>query len=93
MDERNAAVVAKARDGDREAFRALVDRHSRYLFSLAHRMTGNAQDAEDVVQESRNRGQGAAGARDAKEGQGQGRSETKGQEARYLKTSARNRSV
>ena len=52
MDERDAAVVAKARDGDREAFRALVDRHSRYLFSLAHRMTGNAQDAEDVVQES-----------------------------------------
>jgi len=43
MDERDAAVVAKARDGDREAFRALVDRHSRYLFSLAHRMTGNAE--------------------------------------------------
>ncbi len=52
MDERDAAVVAKARDGDREAFRALVDRHSRYVFSLAHRMTGNAQDAEDVVQEA-----------------------------------------
>ena len=46
MDERDAAVVAKARNGDREAFRAVVDRHSRYLFSLAHRMTGNAQDAE-----------------------------------------------
>lgn len=40
------------RDGDREAFRTLVDRHSRYLSSLAHRMTGNAQDAEDVVQEA-----------------------------------------
>jgi len=52
MDERDAAVVAKARGGDREAFRALVDRHSRYVFSLAHRMTGNAQDAEDVVQEA-----------------------------------------
>ncbi len=51
MDERDAVVVAKARDGDREAFRALVDRHSRYIFSLAHRM-GNAQDAEDVVQEA-----------------------------------------
>ncbi len=52
MDEHAAAVVAKARAGDREAFRALVDRHSRYVFSLAHRMTGNAQDAEDVVQEA-----------------------------------------
>ena len=52
MDARDAAVVAQARDGDREAFRALVERHSRYIFSLAHRMTGNAQDAEDVVQEA-----------------------------------------
>jgi len=52
MDERDAAVVAKAREGDRDAFRALVERHSRYVFSLAHRMTGNPQDAEDVVQEA-----------------------------------------
>ena len=52
MDERDPSVVAKARDGDRDAFRALVELHSRYIFSLAHRMTGNAQDAEDVVQEA-----------------------------------------
>src|SRR6187200_3516642 len=52
MDERDPSVVAKARDGDRDAFRALVEQHSRYIFSLAHRMTGNAQDAEDVVQEA-----------------------------------------
>src|SRR5438132_8106996 len=47
-----AAVLARARQGDSEAFRALVDRHSRSLFRLAFRMTGNEQDAEDVVQES-----------------------------------------
>jgi RNA polymerase sigma-70 factor (ECF subfamily) len=52
MNERDATVVARARDGDREAFRALVEQHSRYVYSLAHRMTGNAQDAEDVVQEA-----------------------------------------
>jgi RNA polymerase sigma-70 factor (ECF subfamily) len=52
MDERDPSVVARARDGDRDAFRALVERHSRYIYSLAHRMTGNAQDAEDVVQEA-----------------------------------------
>ena len=33
-------------------FEALVEMHSRYIYSLAHRMTGNAQDAEDVVQEA-----------------------------------------
>jgi RNA polymerase sigma-70 factor (ECF subfamily) len=47
-----AAVLARARQGDGEAFRALVEQHSRSVFRLAFRMTGNAQDAEDVVQES-----------------------------------------
>ena len=47
-----AAVLARARQGDSEAFRALVERHSRSVFRLAFRMTGNEQDAEDVVQDS-----------------------------------------
>src|SRR5436305_5667432 len=47
-----AAVLARARQGDSEAFRSLVERHSRRAFQLAYRMTGNEQDAEDVVQES-----------------------------------------
>ncbi|HUK34611.1 MAG TPA: sigma-70 family RNA polymerase sigma factor [Vicinamibacterales bacterium] len=47
-----AAVLARARQGDSEAFRTLVERHGRRAFQLAYRMTGNEQDAEDVVQES-----------------------------------------
>ena len=47
-----AATLDRARQGDSEAFRALVERHSRTVFRLAFRMTGNEQDAEDVVQES-----------------------------------------
>jgi RNA polymerase sigma-70 factor (ECF subfamily) len=46
------AILARARQGDSEAFRALVEQHSRSAFRLAFRMTGNEQDAEDVVQES-----------------------------------------
>src|SRR5258707_5008138 len=53
MDATEAAtVLARARQGDSEAFRSLVERHSRGAFRLAFRMTGNEQDAEDVVQES-----------------------------------------
>src|SRR5215216_3950597 len=52
MPQTDAAAVALARDGDSEAFRALVERHSRVVFRLAHRMTGNASDAEDVVQDT-----------------------------------------
>jgi RNA polymerase sigma-70 factor, ECF subfamily len=52
MQQTDAAAVALARDGDSEAFRALVERHSRAVYRLAYRMTGSAQDAEDVVQET-----------------------------------------
>jgi RNA polymerase sigma-70 factor (ECF subfamily) len=46
------AAVAEARSGNPEAFRVLVERHSRSVYRLAFRMTGNEQDAEDLVQET-----------------------------------------
>ena len=52
MPHTDAAAVALARDGNSEAFRALVERHSRAVYRLALRMTGNPHDAEDVVQET-----------------------------------------
>jgi RNA polymerase sigma-70 factor (ECF subfamily) len=48
----DVAAVTQARAGDEEAFRVLVDRHSRSIYRLAYRMTGQPQDAEDVVQET-----------------------------------------
>jgi RNA polymerase sigma-70 factor (ECF subfamily) len=52
MQEDDRHAVSRARDGDNEAFRSLVERHSRYLFAVARRVTGSAIDAEDVVQEA-----------------------------------------
>jgi RNA polymerase sigma-70 factor, ECF subfamily len=52
MELTDLGFVTKARAGDADAYRTLVERHSRALFRLAFRMTGNQQDAEDVVQES-----------------------------------------
>jgi RNA polymerase sigma-70 factor (ECF subfamily) len=45
-------VLVKAREGDEDAFAALVQQHSHRIFQLAYRMTRNEQDAEDIVQES-----------------------------------------
>jgi len=52
MNESDRTAVSRARNGDGEAFRSLVERHSRYLFGVAARLTGSAADAEDVVQEA-----------------------------------------
>jgi RNA polymerase sigma-70 factor (ECF subfamily) len=52
MPEPDAVAVARARGGDSEAFRLLVERHSRSVYKVAYRVTGNAVDAEDVVQET-----------------------------------------
>jgi RNA polymerase sigma-70 factor (ECF subfamily) len=50
MHESDRTAVALATGGDNEAFRSLVERHSRYVFNVAYRLTGSASDAEDVVQ-------------------------------------------
>jgi RNA polymerase sigma-70 factor, ECF subfamily len=52
MELADQAVVDRARSGDGEAFRLLVERYSRALFRLSFRMTGNETDAEDIVQET-----------------------------------------
>ena len=52
MDASDLAVVARVRAGDHDAFRHLVERHSRSVFRLAYRLTGREEDADDVVQET-----------------------------------------
>ncbi len=43
---------ARARNGDRAAFGALVRQHQRRVHRLALQLTGSAGDADDVVQET-----------------------------------------
>lgn len=52
MEVEAGGAVERAQSGDSDAFRLLVEQHSRAVFRLAFRMTGNEQDAEDVVQET-----------------------------------------
>jgi RNA polymerase sigma-70 factor, ECF subfamily len=52
VDGTDTSALALARAGNREAFRALVERHSHAVFRVAYRITRNEEDAEDVVQET-----------------------------------------
>lgn len=52
MEISDATAVSRARTGDDEGFRLLVDRYSQRIFRLAYRMTANEHDADDVVQET-----------------------------------------
>jgi RNA polymerase sigma-70 factor, ECF subfamily len=52
MGQNDGAAIVAVLAGDRDAYGELVKRHSRMLFRLAYRMTGNEADADDVVQEA-----------------------------------------
>jgi RNA polymerase sigma-70 factor (ECF subfamily) len=45
-------LVAATKSGDEQAFEALVLRHRQRVLAVAHRITRNPEDAEDVAQES-----------------------------------------
>ena len=50
MDE--AEAILRCQDGERDAFRFVVERHGRVLYGTAYMMTRDRQLAEDLVQEA-----------------------------------------
>ena len=48
-------LVERARAGDMAAFEALVRRHDRRILALAWRLTGQLEDAQDVIQDALSR--------------------------------------
>lgn len=49
---RDAMLVERARRGDQDSFRALVETHARAVHALAQRIVQSPQDAEEVAQDA-----------------------------------------
>jgi len=52
MQMEDLAYIRQVQAGDRDAFRVLVERHSRAIFRVAYRVTNSEEDAEEIVQET-----------------------------------------
>ncbi len=48
----DAALVARAREGDPSGFDEIVRRHQRRVYNLAYRMLHHPEEAEDITQEA-----------------------------------------
>ncbi len=45
-------LIEQAKDGDRDAFRILMQRYMRQAYNIAHRFVGDHDNAEDITQEA-----------------------------------------
>jgi len=50
-DDPDADLIAAAVSGDRDAFRALLERHYARIHGLAWQLTGSRTDADDIAQD------------------------------------------
>jgi RNA polymerase sigma-70 factor (ECF subfamily) len=50
--EQELEIVARARQGDEQAFAALFEAHKKRVYALCLRMTGDVADAEDLTQDA-----------------------------------------
>jgi len=51
-NQKERELVSKAKQGDKEALSQLVSLYSKRIYHLGLRLTGNEQDAEDILQDT-----------------------------------------
>ncbi len=52
MEKKEIDIIQSVLEGDRDSYALLVDRYKAPIFTLAYRMTGSYEDANDLAQET-----------------------------------------
>jgi DNA-directed RNA polymerase specialized sigma24 family protein len=52
VTDEEGILISRSRNGDWDAFAALIQSNQRMIYSLAYRMSGPASDAQDLAQET-----------------------------------------
>jgi RNA polymerase sigma-70 factor, ECF subfamily len=52
VTDEEGILISRSKNGDWDAFAALIQSNQRMIYSLAYRMSGSASDAEDLAQET-----------------------------------------
>jgi RNA polymerase sigma-70 factor (ECF subfamily) len=51
-NQKDLALIDRILTGDQFAYRALINRHKEYAFTVAYRILGSREDAEEVAQDA-----------------------------------------
>jgi RNA polymerase sigma-70 factor (ECF subfamily) len=51
-NQKDLALIDRILTGDQFAYRALINRHKEYAFTVAYRILGNREDAEEITQDA-----------------------------------------
>lgn len=51
-NQKDLALIDRILTGDPYAYRALINRHKEYAFTIAYRILGNREDAEEITQDA-----------------------------------------
>jgi RNA polymerase sigma factor (sigma-70 family) len=51
-NQKDLAIIDRILSGDQSAYRALIDRHKSYAFTIAYRILNHREEAEEVAQDA-----------------------------------------
>jgi len=52
MEKTDLELIHNAQDGDEDAFKELLEKHLKHVYSFVYRLTGNGDESKDITQDT-----------------------------------------